>query len=150
MKIDRYEDLEVSTDSLEYKFISIGSKGEIVKVIQFKSTSVPDIFNLAFGNQAKNKDIDDLAVDDNKDRNKILATVVSAIYQFTKQFPENLVFFTGSTNERTRLYRMAITLNYDELTIDFEIFGILKDIDSFVNTPFQKGVDYFGFLIKRK
>lgn len=45
---------------------------------------------------------------------------------------------------------MAISLNYTELSIDFEIFGILKDPHSFIDVPFQKGVDYFGFLIKRK
>jgi hypothetical protein len=45
---------------------------------------------------------------------------------------------------------MAITLNLDELSTDFQIFGILKDIDTFIQVPFQKGSDYFGFMIRRK
>lgn len=33
-------------------------------------------------------------------------------------------FFSGSTPERTRLYRMAISLNIEELEADFGIFGV--------------------------
>lgn len=69
---------------------------------------------------------------------------------FTRLFPEKKVFFAGSTYERTRLYRMAITLNYIELVNDFEIYGVLMDRDTFVDVPFQSGIDYFGFLIKRR
>jgi hypothetical protein len=45
---------------------------------------------------------------------------------------------------------MAIALNIIELSIDFEIIGILKDLDSYVYVPFQKEVNYFGFLIRKK
>lgn len=92
MKLEKYEDLEISSDALEYKFLSIGPKGNISKIVQFKATAISNVFNLAFGNQAENGVIDDLAVDNNKDRNKILVTVVSIVYQFTMQFPNNLVF----------------------------------------------------------
>jgi hypothetical protein len=46
---------------------------------------------------------------------------------------------------------MAITINIDILLKDFEILGVLKDLDEeFVNVPFQKGINYFGFLVKLK
>ena len=150
MRYKRYENIEISSDALEYKFVSIGPKGEIQKIVQFKETAIHHVYNLAFGNLNNDGTIDDLSVNDNKDRNKILATVASIVYEFTKQFPEKKVFFAGSTYERTRLYRMAITLNYAELDIDFEIYGVLRDADTFVDVPFQKGIDYFGFLVKRK
>jgi hypothetical protein len=150
MKYERYDVLKVSSDFLEYRFVSIGPKGEIQKLIQFEPTNIPGIYSLAFGNCTTDGSIDDLAINDNKDRNKILATVVSSVYGFTMKYPDKMIFFTGSTPQRTRLYRMAITLNLDELSTDFQIFGILKDIDTFIQVPFQKESDYFGFMIRRK
>lgn len=151
MNYERYTDLEISSDKLEYHFISYGPKGNFPKIIQFKKTPMFNVFNLAFGNLNKDGSIDDLTVNDNKDRNKILATVTAVIYEFTDDKDnDKVIFFTGSTPERTRLYRMAITINFEALTIDFEIFGVLKAIETFVDVPFEKGVNYFGFLIKRK
>lgn len=149
MNYERYTDLEISSDKLEYQFISYGPKGNFPKIIQLKKTPMLNVFNLAFGNLNKDGSIDDLTVNDNKDRNKILATVASVIYEFTLG-NDNLIFFAGSTPERTRLYRMAITINFEALSIDFEIFGVLKAVEAFVDVPFEKGVNYFGFLIKRK
>ncbi|BAV05477.1 hypothetical protein SAMN05421788_10571 [Filimonas lacunae] len=91
-----------------------------------------------------------MAVDDNKDRDKILATVVYATTLFFKEHPGKQVVFTGSTAQRTRLYRMAISVNLVELSTEFHIYGLLKDMESYVILPFQKGLDYFGFLVKRK
>lgn len=149
MKYERYTELLVTKDYLEYEFNSIGPKGSIRKLIQF--TDIGDAtFNLAFGNKKADGSIDDLARDDNKDRNKILATVVTVLKLFFGEHPDKCVFFTGSSPERTRLYRMAITLNLDELSIDFEIIGKLGDKNDFRNVPFEKGINYFGFLVKPK
>ena len=79
-----------------------------------------------------------------------MATVVASVYLFAAEYPLKWIFFSGSTPERTRLYRMAIALNFEELSVDFEIIGILKDFDAFVYVPFEKEVNYFGFLIRRK
>ncbi len=116
MKYEKYEELNVSFDSLEYEFVSRGPKGDIKKVIQFSSTAVSEVYNLAFGNLNEDRSIDDLAVNDNKDRNKILATVVYAVSLFYRKYPDKWIFFAGSTPERTRLYRMAISLNLEELS----------------------------------
>jgi hypothetical protein len=150
MKYEKYDDLIATIDFLEYEFVSVGPKGNIAKVVQFTPTNNPAIFNLAFGNKKEDGSLDDLAKDGNKDRNKILATVVSSVHLFTAEYPAKWIFFSGSTPERTRLYRMAITLNFEELSVDFEIIGILKDLDAFVYVPFEKEVNYFGFLIRRK
>nr|WP_157963329.1 hypothetical protein [Algoriphagus litoralis] len=61
-----------------------------------------------------------------------------------------MVFFTGSTTERTRLYRMALSLNFDELRNDFEIFGVNFTENQSTVEPFEKGKQYDGFIIKRK
>ena len=150
MKIDHYEDLTISTDALEYKFLSVGPKGGIVKIVQFSQTDNMDVYHLAFGNLMFDGSIDDLIVDDNKDRDKILATIVTIIYNFCDKYPDKWVFINGSTPQRTRLYRIALAIYYDELSSDFKIIGMLQDIDSFVYVPFQKGINYFGFFVKRK
>jgi hypothetical protein len=150
MKHERYDVVESSTDKLEFTFFSEGPKGKIAKVIQFSKIMNIDAYNLSFGNYNKDGSIDDETTNDNKDRNKILATVAIAISEFTALYPDKLVFFCGSTPERTRLYRMALTINMKELEKDFHIYGVFKGINIFTRVPFIKGVDYYGFMIKRK
>ncbi|NII28872.1 hypothetical protein HB364_27590 [Pseudoflavitalea sp. X16] len=150
MNYERYEPLLISGDALEFKFNSIGPKGEISIVVQFAETDDPGIYNLAFGNLLPDGCIDDHVKNDNRDRNKILATVAAAIYEFSFRRPEKLIFFTGSTSARTRLYRMAITNNLIELSIDFEIYGVNLINNTFWAETFEKAKEYYGFVIKRK
>ena len=150
MKYERYVDLTVTEDFMEYEFTSTGPKGNIVKIVQFSQTEREGLINLAFGNKLKDGSIDDLARDHNGDRNKILATVVTVLKTYFKVYPFNWVFFAGSSSARTRLYRMAITLNFEELEAEFEILGVLEEFNFFPNVPFAKGIDYFGFLVRPK
>ena len=144
---NRYTSFDISTNATVFEFTSTGPKGEIKKIIQFSETKAKHIFNLAFGNVNDDGSIDDVTANDNKDRDKILATVASAVYDFTKRYPEQYVFFTGSSKERTRLYRMALTINHEELAATFDIWG-LQEEGGF--EPFEKRRSYTGFLIKRK
>ena len=144
---NRYTSFDISTNATVFEFTSAGPQGEIIKIIQFSETKADNIFNLAFGNIKADGSIDDLTTNDNKDRDKILATIAAAVYDFTKRYPERYIFFTGSSIERTRLYRMALTINLEELTETFDIWG-LKDADGF--EIFEKRRNYTGFLIKRK
>lgn len=150
MKYEKYEPLLISKDALEFKFISEGPKGEIQKVVQFIETADATIYNLAFGDLTPDGEVDDHIKNDNKDRNKILATVAATVYEFTAHYPEKFVFFTGSTPERTRLYRMALATNLEELNGDFEIYGVILTKGLYYVAPFVKGEAFFGFLIKRK
>jgi hypothetical protein len=150
MKYEKYEPLLMSKDALEFKFNSTGPKGDISIVVQFMETADPAIYNLAFGNLRTNGSIDDNVKNANLDRNKILATVAATVYEFTAIYRSKLIFFTGSTYARTRLYRMALTNNLEELSIDFEIFGVNLQKTSYWVEPFKKGKEYYGFIVKRK
>lgn len=150
MRYEKYDNVITSSDKLEFQFESEVPKGRVKKVVQFVQSQNEDIYNLAFGNLNKDGTIDDETTNDNKDRNKILATVAATVYEFTSKYPDKNIFFCGTTTERTRLYRMALTVNLEELKKDFIIYGVLKGINSFERVPFRKGVDYFGFIIKRK
>jgi hypothetical protein len=57
-----------------------------------------------------------------------------------------MIFVTGSTRTRTRLYRMGISNNIEAIKVDFEVFGLVDD----KWLAFKKGVEFEAFLVKRK
>jgi hypothetical protein len=108
-----------------FEFYSEGAKGVIKKVIEFQPTSENNVYNLAFGDyDDKAKGIDDKAVTNNGDSLKVPATVASTVYAFAEKHPNAWIVATGSTEARTRLYRMGITNNLAEISEDFHIFWI--------------------------
>ena len=104
------------------------------------------VYNLALGDVDEDNEINDYAVTDNGDRNKVLATVATIVEAFTKRFPDRWIIFRGSTAERTRLYRIAVGLHLNELSVIYEIWGY---IDEEV-VPFVKNMKINAFLIRRK
>src|SRR5438105_2463318 len=101
MNLKHYE-LDAKPDFLSFEFCSLGPKGRIVKHIQFRKLDAPDsqndIYNLAFGDyDEKEGRIDDLVVSNNKDSEKILATIANAVVTFTDRHPDAIVFARGST-----------------------------------------------------
>ena len=105
------------------------------------------MYNLAFGDRHPDTGrIDDTAISDNRDSDRILATVVASVYAFTQIHPEAWIYATGNTPARTRLYRMAISRYLQEGRKDFIIYGQLgKQWE-----PFVKSKDYEAFVAKRK
>ncbi|HEX8061472.1 MAG TPA: hypothetical protein VF473_11080, partial [Cyclobacteriaceae bacterium] len=101
---------------------------------------------LAFGDLADDGNIDDLIVTNNKDTAKVLVTVASVIKAFLTAYPDRLVFIKGSTDSRTRLYRIVIANYYHLLREEFNIQG-------FVNgdwNSFQPGIDCEAFIVRLK
>ena len=130
-----------------FEFFSIGPKGQIKKIIEFSETNVKDVYNLAFGDfDEKTQQISDTIVTNNGEGLKVLATVASSVYAFTAKRPEAWVFATGSTDVRTRLYRMGLTNNLAEISKDFNVYGLKEDQWE----DFLIGDDYEAFLVKRK
>lgn len=82
MKLDTYA-LKADGSLTVFEFISEGPKGLIRKAVQFQETNQSNLYNLAFGDKDPTTgDIDDFVVSDNGDSEKVLATVVSAVYAF--------------------------------------------------------------------
>jgi hypothetical protein len=132
-----------------YSFYSEGVKGLIKKMVVFSYTGENNIYNLGFGDyNSETKTIDDEIITNNGDSIKVLATVASTVYTFTEKYPSTLVFATGSNTIRTRLYRMGITNNLEEVKVDFEVFGLRVDNSSW--EEFISGEDYEAFIVKRK
>jgi hypothetical protein len=155
MNIPKY-DLLTNTDSTLFRFESNGNCGEIVKGIAYTVTKNETLYNLGFGDLIfdpiqNGYIIDDLVVSDNGDRDAVLATVVKSVYTFSEIYPERNIFIKGSTKARTRLYRRAISLNFEELSETFHIFGAMEDKNGDIfNVPFDPNGDFYGFIIKRK
>ncbi len=146
MQIPRYQ-LKAENTFMVFEFTSEGPKGSITKLVKFSETNLKDMYNLAFGN--KNEEtggIDDLAISNNADSEKILATVVSAVYAFTDKYQESWIYAIGSTKSRTRLYRMGITKYIEEVKKDFEVYGLQGDKWEL----FKKDKEYEAFLARRK
>lgn len=111
-----------------FEFYSEGPKGIIKKVVEYQKTINENVYNLAFGDfDEQNKSINDMTVTNNGDSLKVLATVASTVYAFIEKYPQASIIATGSTLVRTRLYRMGITNNLDEISKDFYIFGYNED-----------------------
>lgn len=127
MNLERYG-LEANSALTTFEFVSVGRKGEVVKVVQFQPTEIPDLYNLAFGDiNSDTGGFDDRVVTDNGDSEKVLATVVTAVYAFVEHHPESWVYATASTPARTRLYQMGINKYFDLAESDFEIMGEHQD-----------------------
>lgn len=148
MKYEVYNDIEADSKFAKFEFISEGHKGRILKRIEFASTQWQGVYNLSFGDIKANGELDDLTISNNGDRNKILATILRVVDNYTRRFPKRWVFFKGSTEHRTRLYRMAVSLHLEELSEMFEILADLNGDWEFVR--FRKGLNIKAFLIKRK
>ncbi len=146
MKTDKYA-LKGGTDLTVFEFVSEGTRGAIRKYILFQPTTESNLYNLAFGDKDPvTGELNDMAVSNNGDTDKVLATVVASLYAFFDRYPNAFVYATGSTASRTRLYRIGITRFYEEVSRDFYLYGQFGD-----DFPeFELGKEYSGFLAKRK
>lgn len=147
MDVERYQ-IENNINSVYFEFISIGNKGSIVKVIKYtKINDDPLVFNLGFGDKNLTYEtIDDRAVTNNGDTDRVLATVAFTIYAFYKEYPDAYVYLSGSTTSRTRLYQININKFYAYISRDFIIYGELEQ--GFERL--KKGVNYQGSFILKK
>ncbi len=149
MSLDKYQTRANKTQTV-FTFTSEDPKDKILKRIHYsklKIKGIRNVYNLAFGDSVEgSKDLDDLTISDNQDRDKILATVVNSVYKFSEHHPKAMIYVTGSTDARTRLYRMVIAKYFDALSEIFDIKGVTQNgIFSF-----EKNKTYESFLITRK
>jgi len=143
---ERY-DIETSSDTQTFEFTSLGPKGKIIKVVRYSEINIKGYYNLGFGDKDPITGyLSDVIVTNNGDSQKVLASVAATLYVFTDKNPEAIIIATGSTEARTRLYRMGITNNIKEVENDFTIMGLTEH--GWEN--FQKNVRYGAFLVKRK
>lgn len=146
MRFETYE-LKTRDSMLTFEFISEGPKGSIKKRVQYFEID-DNLYNLAFGDvNEETGDFDDNVISHNKDTEKVLATVAETVYAFAFNYPKAYIHLKGSTNTRTRLYRMAISNNLEEINEKFYVLGLLNDSNWVI---FEKNNNYSAFIIKSK
>ena len=134
---------------LDFEFESDGPNGRIKKVVRYSPQNANGVtyFNLAFGDwNRETRKIDDSAVSNNKDKERILATVAATVLEFTAHFPDVMVYAKGSTPARTRVYQMGISARWLEIESVLLVFGFRNGVWQ----SFQKSVNYGAFLATRK
>ena len=146
MELSRYE-LIFDEALSRFTFTSVGLKGEIKKAIVFYEAGPNGYYNLSFGDvNEETGELNDTIVTNNGDSNRVLATVIAAVYEYSEKYPFRWLYAIGRTNSRTRLYQMGISKYLDQARNDFEVFG-------FINGQwqlFEKGINYESFLARRK
>lgn len=146
MKLEKYE-LKSGKQLEVFEFVSVGTKGKIPEIVQYTPTNYKGLYNLGFGDKnIETGEIDDSIISNNGDSEKVLATVVATLYAFIDKHNQAMIYATGSSKSRTRLYRMGIAKYLDEINEDFEIYGELENGWE----EFQKDVEYGAFLVKQK
>ena len=147
MNLERYP-LTATNDYTSYTFESTGHQGVVTKVVQFIPMAIDNFYNFGFGDyDAATGSTNDVSVTNNGDRDKVLATVVYALYVFTTYYPNARVLAVGSTPSRTRLYRMGVTKQLPMATEAFDIYG---DVGTYEFEVFVPNTNYTRFLVKRK
>lgn len=147
MLTERYE-VKTAPDVESFEFDSVGPRGTVRKVVRYSEINVRNFYNLGFGDKDEMTGfISDLAVTNNNDSQKVLATVAATLYAFTDTHPGATIIATGSTEARTRLYRMGIANNLEAVEQDFEILGLNANMEW---ESFRKNVTYGAFLVRRK
>src|SRR4051812_35811783 len=124
MNLERYE-YTVDRLLLDYEFTSVGPNGHIRKLISFvpRNEGGKTFFVLDFGDYLNDDEIDHFTVSDNKDTEKILATIAVAVIEFTAIFSDMGVYAVGSTPARTRLYQMNIRKYWNNIDTLLFVYG---------------------------
>jgi hypothetical protein len=144
MNLEKYE-IESEIGSTYFEFVSKGTQGNMVKVVKYvKLFEHQDLYNLGFGDKnTLTGELDDKVITNNGDADKVLATVASTLIEFFEEFPNAIVYSTGSSPSRTRLYQINIAKYLEAIQEEFEVYGELdEDLERF-----KKGVNYSGFYI---
>lgn len=133
-----------------YTFISAG-KRKVEKVVDFVPIGISGIMNLAFGDLLPDGTVDDKVSSNNGDILKVLTTVVHILKDYTAEYPQIEIFFTGSTDERTRLYTRIIKTYFSTFNKEFRITGLIGSDEDSAEVLFDPKLEleYFAFLIKR-
>ncbi len=91
MNIDKYPVIIGETEMV-FEFVSEGVGGSVPKLVFYTETHLHNFKNLGFGHKdLETGQIDHEVVTNNRDSEKVLATVASKLYIFTYKYPGVMV-----------------------------------------------------------
>lgn len=117
----------VNPIEIRYDFDSVSEEKTVKKTVIFSQLTT-DLFNVALLDVLEDGLLsDDLVVTNNQDLRTVLATVIRIIDSFLTDFPGKTVFFQGSDDRRTRLYRIVISREIDLIRKQFTVEGVIGE-----------------------
>ncbi len=162
--------MDKSENDLKFFFISKGEQ-DVIKAIQFsfvQKLNGQNIYNLGFGDYDLENDkiVDDINTN-NGDAYKVFNTVLSTIPIFFDNFSNEILMVQGSDgrpefvencklnckkkcvdeckkyNRRINIYRGYIDKNYEDLIIDYQFLGGVKDEEQLtILEPYERYKKY--------
>lgn len=132
-----------STDGLVYAFESISNERTVQKYVIFTLIKT-DCYNLALVDLDEDGQLSDTTISNNHDMERVLSTVIQVILTFLKENTRAEIAFSGSTPERTRLYRVIINKYSYEVIDTILVHGILANQEREV---FQSNRPYTSFVL---
>ncbi len=69
-----------------------------------------------------------MTVTDNKDVEKVLATIAFVVRIFVNRFPDAAIIFRGSTASRTRLYAIKLSRYLDAILPGYDLLGSMDGL----------------------
>lgn len=146
MEIKGYRVSKYKKSKYAYQFVSRG-KREVTKIVELVETDQENVFNLSLGDLINGK-ISYTNITANKDVDTVMTTIADIVLSFTAVNPERMVYVTGNTDVKTRLYQIYISKKLEKVLEKFHIAG--RKIDGTGFEVFEKGKNYNAFLVKRR
>jgi len=115
-----------SITATQYECDSIGSKGIIKKGVEISPLLIPNYYNFGFGDVNDDGSIDDESETNNGDLLRVFSTIIKIMTDFLNTRQSGILYFSGSTQQRTDVYDIILRRNYTEFTTHFQITAIIK------------------------
>lgn len=133
---------------IKFRFTSVGKKGVIKKVIEFKRFK-NNRWNLGFGDVKGSGWTDDV-ISDNDDLRKVLQTVANSMHLFFEMYPTHEVVFIPLENRRKSLYNRIFQQKWHEIDSIFSIKAIILEATNPQFEHYNPTKIYDYFIIKLK
>ena len=120
------------------------------KKVKFSRTEHFNAYNIALGTIRENDKVDYSEITNSGDLVRLFSTIVHCIKLFFEKHTDKNIFFTGNTEQKTKVYQEILRRHYEDFSGKFHIFGILENEYKVTLEQFDAAHKYSGFLIKNK
>lgn len=142
-----YYPLKVLDSGSRFDFLSEGLM-PTHKAIFYSETEIPFLYSLALTEVQHDGRFVTTINNSNRDVKITMATVFKTVEAFTNANPRAVVGFTGNTEVKTRLYRIAISRDLDKFLTRYFIWGVRSDNGK--REAFRPNQPYQFYFVSRR
>jgi hypothetical protein len=140
--------IKIRADKLQYRFISKGAEGDIVKIVAYDFWE-NNKWNLAFGDaNADESDFDDKVISNNQDMRRVIQTIFATGLIFSDAYPDRRIYIEPVDRKRKLLYNRVFQDQQVAIEEFYTIHGlfILEDKEE----KYDAHTLYDAFLLTKK